>query len=441
VPHGIARLADAAVPEDAVAYDADGILALLDAAGFDAEWRPGAWCPRDQPAFDYQDLVVATRRGVAHGRGGARGAVTALSGGALRGWAQEADGGPAPLSLRIGGAEVARSAPRGGAEFALDVPPELLGRRVRDLAVLAGAEGLPLLARPAVLLADPVEELARAWRVEAVRQGAWRIDSLDWRPDGAIEGLAWAIPPRGAPPDRAPHLLAGGARVPLVAAGPTDDALGAALGLPPGVLRPGWRFRIEAGLPLREVPLCLVGADGVAWGPLSGHRIPLRPPGGPLAGALDALALAAAMRAATGLSLAGVAPRLELAADAGAGAGLADAPAGAARLVLAPDGLDLGRAEDEAALVAALARAAAPGAPVLAAMPGALALIGGAGGTARLLGWLRDGLALAPEAPPGHRAVRAAAHLRAAWGCHFDLLRLEEGALSGLRDLVVLRRR
>ena len=46
-------------------------MALFDAAGFDADWRPGTWCPRSAPAFDYQDLVVARRRGVV-GRAAAR---------------------------------------------------------------------------------------------------------------------------------------------------------------------------------------------------------------------------------------------------------------------------------------------------------------------------------------------------------------------------------
>jgi SAM-dependent methyltransferase len=438
VAHGIAHIADPAVPEDAVAYDAAEILALLDAAGFDADWRPGAWCPRSEPPFDYQDLVVARRRGAARAAG-ARGAVTALSGGAIRGWAREADGTPAPLSLCIGTEVVARSAPRAGPDFAIALPAHLLGQEVRDLRVLAGAEDLPLLARPRVLLGDPAEELARAWRIAAVRSGLWRIDSLDWQADGAIEGTAWAIPPRGEAPERAPHLVLDGARLPLLPMAAPEDGIGAALGLPPGALRPFHRFRIEAALPAGGAWLRLVGADGAAWEPVAGRRLPGRAPEAPLAGVLDGLAAAGALHAATGLTLAAVAPRLDVPGDAQAV--LDAAPEGAARLVLALESLDPPEAGGEPALVAALARVLAPGGLVVAAMPGALALLGGGGGTARLLHWLRHGSVVLPEAAPGHRAIRNAAHLRHAWGTAFEVLRTEEGALSGLRDLVVLRRR
>jgi SAM-dependent methyltransferase len=436
--HGIARIADPAVPEDAVAYDAAEILALFDAAGFDAEWRPGAWCPRGEPPFEYQDLVVARRRGVARAAG-ARGAVTALSGGAIRGWAREADGAPAPLSLCIGSEVVVRSAARERGDFAIGVPAHLLGREVRDLRLLAGAEDLPLLARPRVLLADPAEELARAWRIEAVRRGFWRIDSLSWQPDGAVEGVAWAIPPRGEAPLRPPHLLLAGQRVPLVSTEVADDALGAAFGLAPGGLRPCHRFRIEPGLPAAGACLRLVGADGTAWEPLAGRRVPGRDPAAPLAGVLDGLAAAAALHAATGLSLAAPAPRLDVAADARPV--LDAAPDGSARLVMALDGLEPPDAAGEAALVKALARVLAPGGLVLAAMPGALALLGAQGGAARLLHWLRHGLVMRPDAAPGQRAIRSGAHLRTAWGTGFDVLRVDEGALCDLRDLVVLRRR
>ncbi|BDG71951.1 class I SAM-dependent methyltransferase [Roseomonas fluvialis] len=438
VAHGIAQIADPAVPEDAVAYDAAEILALLDAAGFDAEWRPGAWCPRGEPPFEYQDLVVARRRGVVRA-GGARGAVTGLSGGAIRGWAREADGAPAPLCLRVGGEVVARSTAREGADFAIDLPAHLLGREVRDLHVLAGDEDLPLLARPRVLLADPAEELARAWRIEAVQRGFWRIDSLAWQPDGAVEGVAWAIPPRAVPPDRPPHLVLAGAQVPLVPTGAAEDALGAALGLAPGGLRPFHRFRIDGELPARGASLRLCGADGAAWAPVEGRAVPGQAPEGALAPVLDGLAAAEGLRVATGLSLAALVPRLDVPADALA---LLEAtPLGAARLVVALEGLDVWEAAGEAALVAALARVLTPGALVVAGMPGALALLGGEGGTARLLAWLRQGLVVLPEAPPGRRAIRSEAHLRTAWGTAFEVLRVDQAALSGLRDLVVLRRR
>jgi SAM-dependent methyltransferase len=437
--HGIARIADPAVPEDAVAYDAEEALALLDAAGFDAEWRPGGWCPRTTAPFDYQDLVVARRRGVARARGGARGAVTALSGGAFRGWAQEANGSAAPLTLEIDGRQVARVMPAAAGSFALAVPADLLGREVRDLRVLAGGEDLPLLARPRLLLADPAEELARAWRIEAVRRGLWRIEALDWRPDGAVEGVAWAIPPRAIAPERMPRIACGAQRVPLVPVGEADDALGLAFGLAPGCLRPLYRFRLTGGLPVRGACLRILGDGGEAWEPVRGCLVPGVAPDGTLDGVLDALASTAALRAATGLTMAAPTPRLVLPAEPATL--LHGAPAGAARLVLALDGLDPPEAGAEDALVAAVARATAPGGLVVAGLPGALSLLDGRGGAARLLRWLRRGIDLDPAAPPGRRAVRSTAHLHVAWGGAFDILRSDEGALSGLRDVVVLRRR
>ena len=437
--HGIARIADPAVPEDAVAYDAEEALALLDAAGFDAEWRPGAWCPRVTAPFEYQDLVVARRRGVAPASGGARGAVTALSGGAFRGWAHEANGAPARLSLEIDGQAVAHVTPTDGESFALAVPAHLLGREVRDLRILAGGEGLPLLARPRLLLADPSAELARAWRIESVRRGLWRIEALDWQPDGAVEGVVWAIPPRAVAPDRMPHLALGTQRWPLRPMEEAEDALGLALGVAPGSLRPRYRFRLADGLPARGACLRILGEAGEAWEPVRGCRVPGAAPEGSLDATLDALAAAAALHAAAGLSMAAPVPRLDVPADPMAL--LDSAPEGAARLVLALDGLDPPAVDAEDALVAAVARVTAPGGLVMAGLPGGLTLLDGRGGPARLLRWLRHGLDLDPDATPGRRAVRSPAHLRTAWGDAFEILRIDEGALSGLRDLVVLRRR
>ena len=313
--HGIARIADPAVPEDAVAYDAQAVMALFDAAGFDVEWRPGSWCPRSAPAFDYQDMVVARRRGAVRPGGGARGAVTALSGGAFRGWARQATGEPPALRLEIGGEVVAHAAPGGGEAFALAIPAHLVGREVRDLRILAGGEDLPLLERPALLLADPAEELARAWRIEAVRRGLWRVEALEWLPDGAVDGVVWAIPPRAMMPARQPHLLLGAARVSLRPLAEPEDALGCAFGLAPGSFRPRYRFRLAGGWPARGGCLRMIGADGDVWEPSGGYAVPGEPPAGPLTAALDALAAAAVLRAATGLSSAGLAPCLDLPAS------------------------------------------------------------------------------------------------------------------------------
>jgi hypothetical protein len=240
-------------------------------------------------------------------------------------------------------------------------------------------------------------------------------------------------------PARPPHLLLGDVHIPLEPTGETDDALGAALGLAPGALRPGWRFRIEAGRPPVAARLRMVGADGAPWEPFDGHALPEASPEIGLPLALDRLAAINALRAATGLSMAALAPRVDLPADALAV--LDAAPEGGARLVVALAGLDVPDRQGEAALVGALARAVAPGGVVLAALPGGLVLLGGAGGTACLLHWLRHGLVVVPQAAVGHRAVRTPAHLHAAWGGAFDVLCIAEGALSGLRDLVVLRRR
>jgi SAM-dependent methyltransferase len=445
VAHGVARIADAAVPEDAVAYDAADVMALMDAAGFDAEWRPGAWCPRDVAPFEYQDLVVARRRGEARAAGGTRGAVTALSGGAFRGWAREANGAPAALSLRINGETVARDeavardTPGDAGAFALAVPGHLIGREVRDLCILAGAEDLPLLARPRLLLADPVEELARAWRIEAVRRGLWRIDSLDWRPDGAVDGVAWAIPPRARMPEHPPRIVLDTMQWPLVPMDDADDALGLAFGLAPGSLRPRYRFRLPAGVPARGACLRILGAAGEAWEPVRGCRVPGQAPEGPLAPALGRLCVVAALRAATGLSMAALAPALDLPADP---ASLLEAtPARSARLVIAIDGLDPAQTDGEDALVAALARTIAPGGVMVAVLSGALGLMVGAAGTPELLRCLRKGFTTMPDAMPGRRMVRNETHLRTAWGGAFEILRIEEGAASGFRDLVVLRRR
>jgi SAM-dependent methyltransferase len=436
--HGIARVADPALPEDAVAYDAAQVMALLDAAGFEPGWRPGGWCPRAAEPFDYQDLVVARRRGAAPAAAeGLRGAVTGVSGGALRGWAR-GRGAPPALRLEAAGQLLAEGRAAEGGAFALPVPPHLLGRPVQGLQVLAGAEALPLLTRPVAILADPAEELAQGWRTEALRRGLWRIEALDWR-DGALAGEIWALPPRALPPDGPPRLRCGPMLARLEPAGEADDAAGAAFGLPPGACRPRYRFRLPGRLPDGGAALRVEGADGEAWEPVAGRAVPGAPPPGPLAVALDGLALAQALRVATGLSLTGRAPCLVLPAEPLAA--LEAAPAGAARLVLAPEGLDPPRIEQEPALVAALARAVAPGGLVLAGLAGAAALLWTTDGTGRLLRWRRQGLDLWPEAPAGRRAVRSPAHLRAAWGAAFAPLLVAEAALSGWRDAVVLRRR
>jgi SAM-dependent methyltransferase len=435
---GIARIADPALPEDAVAYDAGEVMALLDAAGFEADWRPGGWCPRGVAPFDYQDLVVARRRGTVGAAAGLRGAVTELSGGAFRGWARAAVGAPPVLRLEAGGEVVAETSAGTDGAFALPLPPHLLGREAAGLRILAGAEGLPLLDRPRLLLADPVEELAQAWRVEALRRGLWRIESLDWQADGALEGVVWALPPRALAPARPPHLRLGAMHLALEPVGGAEDCLGAGLGLSPGAIRPRYRFRLAGGLPEGGGVLRLLGAEGMAWEPVAGHPLPGRAIAGPVEEVLDGLAMAAALHAATGLGLAARRPCLVLPPEPLAV--LADAPVGAARLVLAPAGLDPPGPETEPALVDALARALAPGGLLLAGLAGGTALVFGTQGAAPLLRWRRRGFEFRPEAAPGRRALRAPAHLRDAWGAAFAPLLVAEAALSDWCDAVVLRR-
>ncbi|MEO3475136.1 class I SAM-dependent methyltransferase [Roseomonas sp. CAU 1739] len=437
--HGIARLANPGVPEDAVAYDAAEILGLLDAAGFDAEWRPGAWCARGVDPFDYQDLVIARRRGPAAPCIGTRGAVQAISGGALRGWAWDAiKDAPPLLRLEVAGEVVAegqpdhpvRSAPPDGppagapAGFALPLPPHLVGRRLRDVRLLGGAEALPLLARPTLLLADPPEELARGWRREALRDGLWRIDSVERQPDGGARVCIWAVPPRGTPPIMSPVVLHGAARVPLVPMDGSDTALDAALGHPPGTIRPGYEFHLSPASAAHANVLRLGFAADRVWAPHAGLALP--PAGNAVTGA-------SCLRGVTGRSPASFGPQLDLRPT-----GLAEVPAGEARLVTALDGID---AAEEAALVDALAAAMAPGGLLLFGTPGAAALIGGAGGVARLLGWQRHGTAEAPEAAPGQRRLRSRAQFESAWGQAFALLDLREAVLSGMCDLALLKRR
>ena len=114
--------------------------------------------------------------------------------------------------------------------------------------------------------------------------------------------------------------------------------------------------------------------------------------------------------------------------------------AGAARLVLALEGLDPPEIGAEEALLAALADVTAPGGFVVAGLAAAASLLDGSGGSARLLRWLRRGLDMAPEAALGRRTLRSPTHLRDSWGSAFDILRIAEGVLSGFRDVVVLRR-
>jgi len=443
---GIARIEDPAVPEDAVAYDADQVMAMLDAAGFEAGWRPGSWCDRGVPAFDYQDVVVARRRGSAPAGGGTRGAVLGIADGALTGWAWDAGAGARPaIRLEVAGAVVAEAGPGGSeapreavpagaaAGFVVPLPPHLLGRRLRDVRLLAGAQDLPLLARPALRFADPAEELAQGWRREALRDGLWWIEALERRADGGWAGRLRAVPPRGIAAGR-PWLFGGGARVPLEGTGEASPGLARALGLVPGSLRTGHAFVLPGGLLRPGDALALGEAPDRPWAP-GAVPLPEEPGEGPPGAALDAAAAAALLRAVTGKRL--PADGLDLPPDGAMAVLTAAAPA---RFASAIRGLDVPEPGGEAALVAALAAALAPGGLLLLGVAGAATLLEGAGGTARLLAWLRDDTAEAPEAPPGRRRLRGPGHLAATWGGAFELLARREAVLQGRGDLVLLRR-
>lgn len=436
---GPARLAHAAVPEDAVAYPPAHVLGLLDAAGFEAAWRPGAWAAREgAEPFDYQDVVIARRRGAAADTGALAGAVEGLSAGRLRGWAWDRAAGAAPpLRLEVEGAapvalhpdlprdDLPEAGPPAGARcgFRIALPPAVLGTGKRRLRVTAGA--LVLLDRPAAPLPDPLEELARAWRRAATARGAWGLAGLAWDGDALVLRLA-CLPPPGLAPR--PVLRAEGARLALEPLPETDPGLDAAFGLPEGSLRPWHRAVLRAGG--RPVRLTLEFAPEVPADPAPGLVLPGLPGPDPWAAA-ERLAVAAAVRRVAGLDLdhAGALVPADLAA-------LAAAPAGGARLLLAGDLLARTDAEGEAALAAALRRAVAPGGLVLAASPGRGAWLAAAGAAPAFLAWQREGVAPSPAAgAPGFS--RTPQRLAALPG--FALAALEELALPGLRDLAVLR--
>src|SRR5690606_38125108 len=99
--------------------------------------------------------------------------------------------------------------------FAIAIPPRFLdGTRRRSLRVTAGEEALVLCACEGSVVTDPAEEMLRAWRLEAVSRGVWRIESLA-SVEGRLEGLGWAVPPRGRVPAVPVALFVEGRRVPI----------------------------------------------------------------------------------------------------------------------------------------------------------------------------------------------------------------------------------
>ncbi|MBX6374649.1 MAG: class I SAM-dependent methyltransferase [Acetobacteraceae bacterium] len=445
---GVARIANEEVPEDAVAYPREHVLALLDAAGFDAELLPGAWCGRDgATAFDYQDVILARRRGDAPaGRAGTLGAVEGLSRGRLRGWAWDRGGAVAPLvRVELDGEIVAearpehprRDLPEGGPPvgapcgFAIALPPRLLDGRPRALRVTAGEEALVLCARDGVAIVDPAEEMLRAWRIEAVSRGAWRIESLV-SAEGRLEGLGWAVPPRGRVPAAPVALFVEGQRLPVSWLDRPDPALAAALGLPEDGVRPWFRF----ALPVPEksggrlLRLVLGPSADAPYDPPLGFAVA---PGAEALQALDELQVSAALRRHFGRRPTGFARRLDLPADgAKAEAALVAAPEGAADLVLALGLLADADMVAEARRLEALRRACAPGGVAALATAGRGAWIGAVAPAERFLAWRRDGLA---------EASRTSAHIFAVCGgARFEVVAHEELALTGLRDLVLVRR-
>lgn len=442
---GAARIANEAVPEDAVAYPREHVLALLDAAGFDAEVRPGAWCGRDgAAAFDYQDVVLARRRGAPTRRAGTLGAVEGLSRGRLRGWAWDRGGAAPPLvRIELDGETVAearpdrprRDLPEGGPPagapcgFTIALPPRFLDGKRRALRVTAGEEALLLCAREGIAITDPVEEMLRAWRLEAVSRGAWRIESLAFA-EGRLEGLGWAVPPRGRVPAMPVALFAEGRRVPVAWLDRPDPDLAVALGLPEDGVRPWFRFVLPAPEKGRPLRVLLGPAADEPYDPPCGFAIA---PDAEAPRARDGLQVAAALRRRLGRSVAGFPRRLDLPADgAEAEAALAAAPEGAVDLVLALGLLADGDMAAEARRLDALHRACAPGGVAALATAGRGAWIASSAAPAeRFLAWRRDGLAEGSRTP---------AHIVATWGARFEVVAHEELALTGLRDLVLLRR-
>jgi hypothetical protein len=276
--------------------------------------------------------------------------------------------------------------------------------------------------------------MLRAWRLEAVARGVWRIESLALA-EGRLEGVGWAVPPRGRVGAAGPPvaLFAEGRRVPVSWLDRPDPALASALGLAEDEARPWFRFALPVPEAGRSLRVTLGAAAQAPYDPPCGFVVAA--PGAETPRARDALQAAAALRRHLGRGPAGFARRLDLAAAgegaAAADAALAAAPDGAADLVLALDLLTDGDAAAETRRLEALHRACALGGVVVLATAGRGAWIASAAPAERFLAWRRDGLAQASRTP---------AHLAAVWGARFDLVAQAELALSGLRDLVLLRR-
>jgi hypothetical protein len=244
--------------------------------------------------------------------------------------------------------------------------------------------------------------------------------------------VGWAVPPRG-------HVGAGaavalhveGRRVPAAWLDRRDPALAAALGLPEDAVRPWFRFALPMPEAAGRRPLrvTLGAAADAPCDPPGGFVVA---PGAETPQARDALQAAAALRRHVGRGPAGFARRLELPAGGGAAeAALAAAPEAAADLVLALDLMAEGDAADEARRLAALRRACAPGGVAVLATAGRGHWVAAPAPADRFLAWRRDGLADGSRTP---------AHVASVWGARFELVAQAELALSGLRDLVLLRR-
>ncbi len=498
--HGVAHLATAEVPEDAVAFPPDFIISALQAAGFDTEVLPGAWCDRAGPAFDYQDVIVGRRRGgVAAAPSAARplGRIEAVAESQLVGWAWDRAAEAAPtLRVDIDGQTAAElrpdrerrdlppAGPPPGARCGFTWPIPLRDGRPHHLRVTAAETGLVLFDRAGLVFDDPARELLKAWTRESVAHGLWRIERLERGADGRLNGFGWAVPPGGVPAQSgygSGHYLAGaaltcgdGVRIELAPVDQVDQDLGAALGLAADQApRPWFHFHLPPDL-AGTTRITLGAPNAAPFDPPRGFLVDPKARGDFLAAA-DVLCLEAALRrhfgrglgefasaldwrggfGRIGLAAAGRAVRLtpdRRGAEANSPEAVASPPlpstAGSHDLVLAIDGFEELDEPAEAAWRAELRRVTRPGGAVLAAVSGRAAwLVTPDTSPARFLAWQRHGLAALParrRSTGGQLPVRTVytrAHILGVWGLHFEVLELAEAALVGSRDLVVMRRR
>ncbi|WP_149535621.1 class I SAM-dependent methyltransferase [Siccirubricoccus phaeus] len=140
------------------------------------------------------------------------GKVEAVARGRLMGWAWDRQERRAPrLAIEVNGAVVAELVPElvlpglvkaglgdGKGGFAWAIPAALCDPAPCHLRLLAAEDRSLIFDHPKARLAQPAEELLRAWKQEALSQGLWVLESVA-EAKGQLSGAGWAIPPRAQP--------------------------------------------------------------------------------------------------------------------------------------------------------------------------------------------------------------------------------------------------